>query len=265
MPKKGDSYTSNIFVSRFYFRARLEKEKKNELERNRRQSSPPRRQVRRSPIRTPGQSRDQRDRRRSPPRNNARSPPKITQNPQSARSRLGERPQSPIKTGQARNRSPRRSPPRGGGGGGGGRPPVKRNRSPIPKRSPQDRKPRLDQPRSKPSDNRPSDGKGSGWGASPTKPPTSTDGGGWGSSGGWGNNDSKNGGWGENVSWNASNGDNKNTSWGSESKSPKSWGDNPTSNDRNVTYTNDRTMIVSKPVENTSSSWGMRHDTGRKG
>lgn len=262
-PKKGCLYYKNIF-SRFYFRARLEKEKKNELERNRRQSSPPRRQVRRSPVRTPGgQSRDQRDRprdRRSPPRNNARSPPKITQNPQSARSRLGERPQSPIKTGQARKRSPRRSPPRGGGGG---RQPVKRNRSPIPKRSPQDRKPRLDQPRT--NDNRPNDAKGSGWGASPPKP-TSNDGGGWGSSGGWGgNNESKNGGWGENVSWNASNGDNKNTSWGSESKSPKSWGDNPTSNDRNVTYTNDRTMIVSKPVENTSSSWGMRHDTGRKG
>ena len=119
----------------------------------------------------------------------------------------------------------------------------------------------MDQPRSKPNDNRPNEAKGSGWGGSPTKPPTSD---GWGSSGGWGNNESKNGGgWGENVSWNA-NGDNKNSSWGSESKSPKSWGDT-TSNDRNVTYTNDRTMIVSKPVENTSSSWGIRHDTGRKG
>lgn len=240
------------------FRARLEKEKKNELERNRRQTSPPRRQVRRSPIRTPGQNRDQRDRNhRSPPRNNARSPPKITQNPQSARSRLGERPRSPIKTGQARNRSPRRSPPRGG------RPPEKRNRSPIRKRSPQDRKPRLDQPRSKPNDTRPSDNtaKGTGWGASPPKPTSD----GWGSSGGWGNSsEPKNGGWGENVSWNA-NGDNKNTSWGSEPKSPKSWGDT-TSNDRNVTYTNDRTMIVSKPVENSTGGWGMtRHDTGRKG
>ena len=227
-----------------FFRARLEKEKKNELERNRRQTSPPRRQVRRSPIRSPGQNRDQRDRHRSPPRNNARSPPKITQNPQSARSRLGERPRSPIKTGQGRNRSPPR----------GGRPPVKRNRSPIRKRSPQDRKPRLDQPRSKPNDTRPNDNtaKGTGWGASPPKPTSD----GWGSSGGWGNNEPTNGGgWGESVSWNGEN---------RESKSPKSWGDT-TSNDRNVTYTNDRTMIVSKPVENSTGGWGMRHDTGRKG
>lgn len=105
----------------------------------------------------------------------------------------------------------------------------------------------MDQPRSKPNDNT---AKGSGWGASPPKPTSD----GWGSSGGWGNNEPTNGGgWGESVSWNGEN---------RESKSPKSWGDT-TSNDRNVTYTNDRTMIVSKPVEN--SSWGMRHDTGRKG
>merc|ERR1711970_492142 len=104
-------------------------------------------------------------------------------------------------------------------------------------------------------------GKGSGWGS----PPKSGSGDGWGSStGGWGKNEPKNGGWGdtENVSWDKARDGNRNSSWGSNPKSPKSWGET-ISNDRNVTYTNDRTMIVSKPVEN--SSWGTRHDTGRKG
>jgi len=246
-------------------RARLEKEKKNELERSRTRQTSPGRQVRRSPNRsdrTPiHNNRDQRSRgqlsrgqpNRSPPRN--RTSPRISQNPQSARLRLGERPQSPVRARRARSPMGRRSPPRSGGDPKRTRSPINRKRSPHDNRTKQ----RLDQP--KKNENRPN--SGSGWGNS--SPPKAQVSDGWGSSGGWGDDSSsKNGeGWGENVSW-EKNGGNRNRSWGTNQKSPNdsSW---DTSNDRNVTVTNDRTMIVSKPVDNSGTGWGTRHETGRKG